>query len=180
MANYAEIDIIVESTDYLQPEKGGDIDPDTAMALACDMAEMVKHCESNGELFHLASEYFGDRLGVMDEDVMHPRLQAHRTVIQHQLFMVLAHIGTTIGFRPDDVKLQLEWKEAGCAVSFGLHKDLSPKKMKVIGKLLGAALESAVDEINDTFSDGDDAQIDDDVAKALEAIGWDKRTKGEA
>ena len=185
MANYAEIDFIVESDDVLIASEGENIDRDTALALATDMAEMIKYCNSDKELFQLATKYFEDRPGVMDDDVADPYLQAHRTVIQHHLFMVVLVTSDRLGFEPDDVRLEFEWQEAGCAVSFGVHKDLSPKKMKVIGKVLGSILESAVKDINNTFKpdeieSDDDAQIDDDVAKALEAIGWDKQSKGEA
>ena len=185
MANYAEIDFIVESDDVLIAPEGESIDHDTALALATDMAEMIKYCNSDRELFQLATKYFEDRPGVMDDDVADPHLQAHRTVIQHHLFMVVLHTSSRLGIEPDDVRLEFEWQEAGCAVSFGVHKDLSPKKMKVIGRVLGSILESAVKDINNTFKpdeieSDDDAQIDDDVAKALEAIGWDKQSRGEA
>jgi hypothetical protein len=52
--------------------------------------------------------------------------------------------------------------------------------MKVVGKVMSSILESAVKDINNTFKPDDDVQIDDDVAKALEAIGWDKQSRGEA
>ena len=181
MANYAEIDFIVESDDYLKAPEGDDINRDTAMALACDLSEMCKHCNSDDELFHLASKYFGDRPGVMDKDVKKPELQAQRTVIQHHLFMVLAYTAHKVGFEADDVALNLQWNDnkAGCRISIGMHKRLGPKRTKLIGKILSVALNETINEINGDY-DYDTDEIDDDVARALEAIGWDKQSKGEA
>jgi len=185
MANYAEIDFIVESDDVLISLESENIDHDTALALATDISEMIKYCNSDRELFQLATKYFEDRPGVMDDDVTEPYLQAHRTVVQHQLFMVVFNVSKQLSIELDDVRLEFKWQEAQCAVKFGVHKRLSSKKKKVVGKVMGSIIESTVDGINkpffyDEIKPDDDAQIDDDVARALESIGWDKQSRGEA
>ena len=182
MAEYKAIDFVVESNDKLISPKDEKMDKEIAMALSIDMGEMVQNCNSSKELFNLATKYFKDRPGVMDDDVKEPRLQAHRTVIQHRLFMILMNMGKLIGFGPADVNLKLEWEEAGCDISFGINKNLSDKKKKIIGKMLDTAFSEEVDEINKAFGDGEeeDTEIDNEVSKALNAIGWDKQLKGEA
>jgi hypothetical protein len=73
-------------------------------------------------------------------------------------------------------------------INTGIHRDLDEDSEKIISKLLNVFMPEAIEKFTREYNDfllnklfaGDYVETDKEMREALEMIGWDKQSSGEA
>ena len=194
----SKMDFLVKSGDILDKSLPKPRLREVALKLSLDMYSVHANVESRIERLSVLVDYFKKRPGVMDEDVKEPQNMAVKMMLMGDVTEVIQDVCESADCDPDDMRVNLEFvdgNEQALEMSVGLHKRLSSGMRQVISRLIDIHMERAVRRFNhehpglimsgmgaDEFNSlqDDEPELDEDVAKALERMKWDKTSRGEA
>jgi hypothetical protein len=192
------IEFLVESSDILDMSLPKPELREVALKLSLDMYAVHTNVESRIERLSVLVDYFKERPGVMDEDAKKPENMAIKMMLMGDITDVIQDVCESAECEPDDMRINLEFckgSERALELSIGLHRDLTPGMQKVISRLVQIHMQRAVSRFNDEHPgilmsgmgadefnslQDDEPELDEDVAKALERMKWDKTSRGEA
>ena len=194
----SKIEFLVESGDILNKSLPKPKLKEVALKLSLDMYTVHTEVESRIERLSVLVDYFKKRPGVMDDDVKKPENMAIKMMLMGDVMNVIQAVCESADCKPNDMRINLEFtggSEHALEMSVGLHEDLTPGMQKVISRLIDIYMSRAVSRFNDehpgVFMSGmsadefnslqdDEPELDEDVARALEQMKWDKTSRGEA
>jgi len=169
-----------------------------ALKYSLDMCMVHENIQSRTERLSVLVDYFKKRPGVMDDDVKKPENMAIKMMLMGDVMNVIQAVCESADCKPNDMRINLEFtggSEHALEMSVGLHEDLTPGMREVISRLIDIYMSRAVSQFNDehpgVFMSGmsadefnslqdDEPELDEDVARALEQMKWDKTSRGEA
>ena len=169
-----------------------------ALKYSLDMCMVHENIQSRTERLSVLVDYFKKRPGVMDDDVKKPENMAIKMMLMGDVMNVIQAVCESADCKPNDMRINLEFTGGGehaLEMSVGLQEDLTPGMREVISKLIDIYMSRAVSQFNDehpgVFMSGmsadefnslqdDEPELDEDVARALEQMKWDKTSRGEA
>lgn len=182
---------------------------DVALKLSLDMYELTNRLPRHEYLSAMA-KYFKKRPGVIDAEAgsyKPHQSMAIKMYLMSDIVKVLQAVSEQANVKPDDMNINLEFvdkyrhgKGQPIAISVGIHKRLDKSKAEVVHRLCMIHMQEllrsfheehpgiaiADDEGRDiltganTFKKDKDVEIDDETAKALERLDWDRTSRGEA
>ena len=194
----SKIEFLVESGDILDKSLPKPRLKEIALKYSLDMCMVHENIQSRTERLSVLVDYFKKRPGVMDDDVKKPENMAIKMMLMGDVMNVIQAVCESADCKPDDMRINLEFtggSEHALEMSVGLHEDLTPGMQKVISRLVQIHLHQAVSRFNDEHPgilmsgmgadefnslQDDEPELDEDVAKALERMKWDKTSRGEA
>ena len=194
----SKIEFLVESGDILNKPLPKPKLKEVALKLSLDMYMVHTEVESRIERLSVLVDYFKKRPGVMDEDAKKPENMAMKMMLMGDITEVIQGVCEQADCDPDDMRINLEFtggSEHALEMSVGLHEDLTPGMREIISMLIDIYMSRAVSQFNDehpgVFMSGmsadefnslqdDEPELDEDVARALEQMKWDKTSRGEA
>ena len=170
---------------------------DIALKLSIDMFEVHQRIPRVNRLNHLA-KYFRKRPGIIEEGADH-RQMAIKMYLMNDIVHIMQEVSEMADVRPDDMNIDIQFNrdnKKSIGVSVGVHKRLSKEKQKVLASLVDIQVgqmlrrfdnEHPQVELMSTTGGGNwtreshhDVEIDDETAKALSRLDWDRTSKGEA
>ena len=203
MSKKNKVKYLVKKGDVLwkTPRKGKGTIPrqvkDIALKLSIDMFEVHQRIPRVNRLNHLA-KYFRKRPGIIEEGVDH-RQMAIKMYLMNDIVHIMQEVSEMADVRPDDMNIDIQFNrddKKSIGVSVGVHKRLSKEKQKVLSSLVDIQVgqmlrrfdnEHPQVELASTTGGGNwtreshhDVEIDDETAKALSRLDWDRTSKGEA
>ena len=203
MSKKNKVKYLVKKGDVLwkTPRKGKGTIPrqvkDIALKLSIDMFEVHQRIPRVNRLNHLA-KYFRKRPGIIEEGVDH-RQMAIKMYLMNDIVHIMQEVSEMADVRPDDMNIDIQFNrddKKSIGVSVGVHKRLSKEKQKVLASLVDIQVgqmlrrfdnEHPQVELASTTGGGNwtreshhDVEIDDETAKALSRLDWDRTSKGEA
>ena len=203
MSKKNKVKYLVKKADVLwkTPRKGKGTIPrqvkDIALKLSIDMFEVHQRIPRVNRLNHLA-KYFRKRPGIIEEGVDH-RQMAIKMYLMNDIVHIMQEVSEMADVRPDDMNIDIQFNrddKKSIGVSVGVHKRLSKEKQKVLASLVDIQVgqmlrrfdnEHPQVELASTTGGGNwtreshhDVEIDDETAKALSRLDWDRTSKGEA
>ena len=203
MSKKNKVKYLVKKGDVLwkTPRKGKGTIPrqvkDIALKLSIDMFEVHQRIPRVNRLNHLA-KYFRKRPGIIEEGVDH-RQMAIKMYLMNDIVHIMQEVSEMADVRPDDMNIDIQFNrddKKSIGVSVGVHKRLSKEKQKVLSSLVDIQVgqmlrrfdnEHPQVELMSTTGGGNwtreshhDVEIDDETAKALSRLDWDRTSKGEA
>ena len=203
MSKKNKVKYLVKKGDVLwkTPRKGKGTIPrqvkDIALKLSIDMFEVHQRIPRVNRLNHLA-KYFRKRPGIIEEGVDH-RQMAIKMYLMNDIVHIMQEVSEMADVRPDDMNIDIQFNrddKKSIGVSVGVHKRLSKEKQKVLASLVDIQVgqmlrrfdnEHPQVELMSTTGGGNwtreshhDVEIDDETAKALSRLDWDRTSKGEA
>ena len=203
MSKKNKVKYLVKKGDVLwkTPRKGKGTIPrqvkDIALKLSIDMFEVHQRIPRVNRLNHLA-KYFRKRPGIIEEGVDH-RQMAIKMYLMNDIVQIMQEVSEMADVRPDDMNIDIQFNrddKKSIGVSVGVHKRLSKEKQKVLSSLVDIQVgqmlrrfdnEHPQVELMSTTGGGNwtreshhDVEIDDETAKALSRLDWDRTSKGEA
>lgn len=203
MSKKNKVKYLVKKGDVLwkTPRKGKGTIPrqvkDIALKLSIDMFEVHQRIPRVNRLNHLA-KYFRKRPGIIEEGVDH-RQMAIKMYLMNDIVQIMQEVSEMADVRPDDMNIDIQFNrddKKSIGVSVGVHKRLSKEKQKVLSSLVDIQVgqmlrrfdnEHPQVELASTTGGGNwtreshhDVEIDDETAKALSRLDWDRTSKGEA
>ena len=203
MSKKNKVKYLVKKGDVLwkTPRKGKGTIPrqvkDIALKLSIDMFEVHQRIPRVNRLNHLA-KYFRKRRGIIEEGADH-RQMAIKMYLMNDIVHIMQEVSEMADVRPDDMNIDIQFNrddKKSIGVSVGVHKRLSKEKQKVLASLVDIQVgqmlrrfdnEHPQVELMSTTGGGNwtreshhDVEIDDETAKALSRLDWDRTSKGEA
>ena len=203
MSKKNKVKYLVKKGDVLwkTPRKGKGTIPrqvkDIALKLSIDMFEVHQRIPRVNRLNHLA-KYFRKRPGIIEEGADH-RQMAIKMYLMNDIVHIMQEVSEMADVRPDDMNIDIQFNrddKKSIGVSVGVHKRLSKEKQKVLASLVDIQVglmlrrfdnEHPQVELASTTGGGNwtreshhDVEIDDETAKALSRLDWDRTSKGEA
>lgn len=203
MSKKNKVKYLVKKGDVLwkTPRKGKGTIPrqvkDIALKLSIDMFEVHQRIPRVNRLNHLA-KYFRKRPGIIEEGADH-RQMAIKMYLMNDIVHIMQEVSEMADVRPDDMNIDIQFNrdnKKSIGVSVGVHKRLSKEKQKVLASLVDIQVgqmlrrfdnEHPQVELMSTTGGGNwtreshhDVEIDDETAKALSRLDWDRTSKGEA
>lgn len=203
MSKKNKVKYLVKKGDVLwkTPRKGKGTIPrqvkDIALKLSIDMFEVHQRIPRVNRLNHLA-KYFRKRPGIIEEGADH-RQMAIKMYLMNDIVHIMQEVSEMADVRPDDMNIDIQFNrddKKSIGVSVGVHKRLSKEKQKVLSSLVDIQVgqmlrrfdnEHPQVELMSTTGGGNwtreshhDVEIDDETAKALSRLDWDRTSKGEA
>ena len=203
MSKKNKVKYLVKKGDVLwkTPRKGKGTIPrqvkDIALKLSIDMFEVHQRIPRVNRLNHLA-KYYRKRPGIIEEGVDH-RQMAIKMYLMNDIVQIMQEVSEMADVRPDDMNIDIQFNrddKKSIGVSVGVHKRLSKEKQKVLSSLVDIQVgqmlrrfdnEHPQVELMSTTGGGNwtreshhDVEIDDETAKALSRLDWDRTSKGEA
>lgn len=203
MSKKNKVKYLVKKGDVLwkTPRKGKGTIPrqvkDIALKLSIDMFEVHQRIPRVNRLNHLA-KYFRKRPGIIEEGADH-RQMAIKMYLMNDIVHIMQEVSEMADVRPDDMNIDIQFNrddKKSIGVSVGVHKRLSKEKQKVLSSLVDIQVgqmlrrfdnEHPQVELASTTGGGNwtreshhDVEIDDETAKALSRLDWDRTSKGEA
>ena len=203
MSKKNKVKYLVKKGDVLwkTPRKGKGTIPrqvkDIALKLSIDMFEVHQRIPRVNRLNHLA-KYFRKRPGIIEEGADH-RQMAINMYLMNDIVHIMQEVSEMADVRPDDMNIDIQFNrdnKKSIGVSVGVHKRLSKEKQKVLASLVDIQVgqmlrrfdnEHPQVELMSTTGGGNwtreshhDVEIDDETAKALSRLDWDRTSKGEA
>ena len=203
MSKKNKVKYLVKKGDVLwkTPRKGKGTIPrqvkDIALKLSIDMFEVHQRIPRVNRLNHLA-KYFRKRPGIIEEGADH-RQMAIKMYLMNDIVHIMQEVSEMADVRPDDMNIDIQFNrddKKSIGVSVGVHKRLSKDKQKVLARLVDIQVgqmlrrfdnEHPQVELMSTTGGGNwtreshhDVEIDDETAKALSRLDWDRTSKGEA
>ena len=203
MSKKNKVKYLVKKGDVLwkTPRKGKGTIPrqvkDIALKLSIDMFEVHQRIPRVNRLNHLA-KYFRKRPGIIEEGADH-RQMAIKMYLMNDIVQIMQEVSEMADVRPDDMNIDIQFNrddKKSIGVSVGVHKRLSKEKQKVLSSLVDIQVgqmlrrfdnEHPQVELMSTTGGGNwtreshhDVEIDDETAKALSRLDWDRTSKGEA
>ena len=203
MSKKNKVKYLVKKGDVLwkTPRKGKGTIPrqvkDIALKLSIDMFEVHQRIPRVNRLNHLA-KYFRKRPGIIEEGADH-RQMAIKMYLMNDIVHIMQEVSEMADVRPDDMNIDIQFNrdnKKSIGVSVGVHKRLSKEKQKVLASLVDIQVgqmlrrfdnEHPQVELMSTTGGGKwtrdshhDVEIDDETAKALSRLDWDRTSKGEA
>ena len=203
MSKKNKVKYLVKKGDVLwkTPRKGKGTIPrqvkDIALKLSIDMFEVHQRIPRVNRLNHLA-KYFRKRPGIIEEGADH-RQMAIKMYLMNDIVQIMQEVSEMADVRPDDMNIDIQFNrddKKSIGVSVGVHKRLSKEKQKVLASLVDIQVgqmlrrfdnEHPQVELASTTGGGNwtreshhDVEIDDETAKALSRLDWDRTSKGEA
>ena len=203
MSKKNKVKYLVKKGDVLwkTPRKGKGTIPrqvkDIALKLSIDMFEVHQRIPRVNRLNHLA-KYFRKRPGIIEEGADH-RQMAIKMYLMNDIVHIMQEVSEMADVRPDDMNIDIQFNrddKKSIGVSVGVHKRLSKEKQKVLSSLVDIQVgqmlrrfdnEHPQVELASTTGGGNwtreshhDVEIDDETAKALSRLDWDRTAKGEA
>ena len=203
MSKKNKVKYLVKKGDVLwkTPRKGKGTIPrqvkDIALKLSIDMFEVHQRIPRVNRLNHLA-KYFRKRPGIIEEGADH-RQMAIKMYLMNDIVHIMQEVSEMADVRPDDMNIDIQFNrddKKSIVVSVGVHKRLSKEKQKVLASLVDIQVgqmlrrfdnEHPQVELMSTTGGGNwtreshhDVEIDDETAKALSRLDWDRTSKGEA
>jgi len=194
----SKMDFLVKSGDILDKSLPKPRLKEVALKLSLDMYMVHTKVESRIERLSVLVDYFKERPGVMDEDAKKPESMAMKMMLMGDVTEVIQGVCEQADCEPDDLRINLEFtddSEHALEMTVGLHKRLTPGMRKVLSKLIDIHMARAVSRFNrehpgiimcgmdaDEFNalQDEEPELDEDVARALEQMKWDKTSRGEA
>ena len=172
---------------------------DIALKLSLDMFEIHQNIPRVRRL-NLLAKYFSKRPGIIEDGVDY-RQMAIKMYLMNDIVKIMQECSEIAQVRPDDMSISVEFnpnkndkREMG--ISVGVHKRLGKDKQKVLARLVDiqvgqmlrrfdnehtqVQLMSTTGGGNWTRESHHDVEIDDETAKALSRLDWDRTSKGEA
>ena len=203
MSKKNKVKYLVKKGDVLwkTPRKGKGTIPrqvkDIALKLSIDMFEVHQRIPRVNRLNHLA-KYFRKRPCIIEEGADH-RQMAIKMYLMNDIVHIMQEVSEMADVRPDDMNIDIQFNrdnKKSIGVSVGVHKRLSKEKQKVLASLVDIQVgqmlrrfdnEHPQVELMSTTGGGNwtreshhDVEIDDETAKALSRLDWDRTSKGEA
>ena len=203
MSKKNKVKYLVKKGDVLwkTPRKGKGTIPrqvkDIALKLSIDMFEVHQKIPRVNRLNQLA-KYFRKRPGIIEEGADH-RQMAIKMYLMNDIVKIMQEVSEMADVRPDDMNIDIQFNKdnkKSIGVSVGVHKRLSKEKQKVLASLVDIQVgqmlrrfdnEHPQVELMSTTGGGNwtreshhDVEIDDETAKALSRLDWDRTSKGEA
>jgi len=152
--------------------------------LSLDMYTIHNEVDSRRKRIDVLVQYFTNRPGMVDEKCPTPVEQAFKMMLYGDFAEVTHNIVKITGCKIDDVLIKAEFEDDGISITTGTHKELDEELEPVVKKMmkymLPSVIENVISERNDYINGKDEAKIDDETAKALRKMDWDKTVKGEA
>lgn len=203
MSKKNKVKYLVKKGDVLwkTPRKGKGAIPrqvkDIALKLSIDMFEVHQKIPRVNRLNQLA-KYFRKRPGIIEEGADH-RQMAIKMYLMNDIVQIMQEVSEMADVRPNDMNIDIQFNKdnkKSIGVSIGVHKGLSKEKQKVLASVLDIQVgqmlrrfdnEHPQVELMSTNGGGKwtreshhDVEIDDETAKALSRLDWDRTSKGEA
>jgi hypothetical protein len=203
MSKKNKVKYLVKKGDVLwkTPRKGKGTIPrqvkDIALKLSIDMFEVHQKIPRVNRLNQLA-KYFRKRPGIIEEGADH-RQMAIKMYLMNDIVQIMQEVSEMADVRPNDMNIDIQFNKdnkKSIGVSIGVHKGLSKEKQKVLASVLDIQVgqmlrrfdnEHPQVELMSTNGGGKwtreshhDVEIDDETAKALSRLDWDRTSKGEA
>ena len=203
MSKKNKVKYLVKKGDVLwkTPRKGKGTIPrqvkDIALKLSIDMFEVHQRIPRVNRLNHLA-KYFRKRPGIIEEGADH-RQMAIKMYLMNDIVHIMQEVSEMADVRPDDMNIDIQFNrdnKNSIGITVGVHKRLSKEKQKVLASLVDIQVgqmlrrfdnEHPQVELMSTTGGGNwtreshhDVEIDDETAKALSRLDWDRTSKGEA
>jgi hypothetical protein len=203
MSKKNKVKYLVKKGDVLwkTPRKGKGAIPrqvkDIALKLSIDMFEVHQKIPRVNRLNQLA-KYFRKRPGIIEEGADH-RQMAIKMYLMNDIVQIMQEVSEMADVRPNDMNIDIQFNKdnkKSIGVSVGVHKRLSKEKQKVLASLVDIQIgqmlrrfdnEHPQVELASTTGGGNwtreshhDVEIDDETAKALSRLDWDRTSKGEA
>jgi len=203
MSKKNKVKYLVKKGDVLwkTPRKGKGTIPrqvkDIALKLSIDMFEVHQKIPRVNRLNKLA-KYFRKRPGIIEEGADH-RQMAIKMYLMDDIVRIMQEVSEMADVRPNDMNIDIQFNndnKKSIGVSIGVHRGLSKEKQKVLASVLDIQVgqmlrrfdnEHPQVELMSTTGGGNwtreshhDVEIDDETAKALSRLDWDRTSKGEA
>jgi len=203
MSKKNKVKYLVKKGDVLwkTPRKGKGTIPrqvkDIALKLSIDMFEVHQKIPRVNRLNQLA-KYFRKRPGIIEEGADH-RQMAIKMYLMDDIVRIMQEVSEMADVRPNDMNIDIQFNndnKKSIGVSIGVHRGLSKEKQKVLASVLDIQVgqmlrrfdnEHPQVELMSTTGGGNwtreshhDVEIDDETAKALSRLDWDRTSKGEA
>jgi hypothetical protein len=203
MSKKNKVKYLVKKGDVLwkTPRKGKGAIPrqvkDIALKLSIDMFEVHQKIPRVNRLNQLA-KYFRKRPGIIEEGADH-RQMAIKMYLMNDIVQIMQEVSEMADVRPNDMNIDIQFNKdnrKSIGVAVGVHKRLSKEKQKVLASLVDIQVgqmlrrfdnEHPQVELMSTTGGGNwtreshhDVEIDDETAKALSRLDWDRTSKGEA
>ena len=203
MSKKNKVKYLVKKGDVLwkTPRKGKGTIPrqvkDIALKLSIDMFEVHQKIPRVNRLNKLA-KYFRKRPGIIEEGADH-RQMAIKMYLMDDIVRIMQEVSEMADVRPNDMNIDIQFNKdnkKSIGVSIGVHRGLSKEKQKVLASVLDIQVgqmlrrfdnEHPQVELMSTTGGGNwtreshhDVEIDDEAAKALSRLDWDRTSKGEA
>jgi hypothetical protein len=203
MSKKNKVKYLVKKGDVLwkTPRKGKGTIPrqvkDIALKLSIDMFEVHQKIPRVNRLNQLA-KYFRKRPGIIEEGADH-RQMAIKMYLMNDIVQIMQEVSEMADVRPNDMNIEIQFNtdnKKSIGVAVGVHKRLSKEKQKVLASLVDIQVgqmlrrfdnEHPQVELMSTNGGGKwtreshhDVEIDDETAKALSRLDWDRTSKGEA
>jgi len=203
MSKKNKVKYLVKKGDVLwkTPRKGKGTIPrqvkDIALKLSIDMFEVHQKIPRVNRLNKLA-KYFRKRPGIIEEGADH-RQMAIKMYLMDDIVKIMQEVSEMADVRPNDMNIDIQFNndnKKSIGVSIGVHRGLSKEKQKVLASVLDIQVgqmlrrfdnEHPQVELMSTTGGGNwtreshhDVEIDDETAKALSRLDWDRTSKGEA
>jgi uncharacterized protein YajQ (UPF0234 family) len=124
---------------------------------------------------------------------------AIKMYLMNDIVQIMQEVSEMADVRPDDMNIEIQFNKdnkKSIGVAVGVHKRLSKEKQKVLASLVDIQVgqmlrrfdnEHPQVELMSTNGGGKwtreshhDVEIDDETAKALSRLDWDRTSKGEA
>jgi hypothetical protein len=188
MSLHSKYGLLVKHSDIIDKSLDERKKKELSIRFSLDMCAIHEKVECRKERINVLITYFENRPGMIQKSCLNPIDQAFKILLQSDLFEIRDKIIHITGCRNDAIHFSVSLNSKETDINTGIHRDLDEDSEKIISKLLNVFMPEAIEKFTREYNDfllnklfaGDYVETDKEMREALEMIGWDKQSSGEA